>query len=255
MTSATIALTAVDGNTPVTVRRVLAGSGQLLAIVPTAALQPATTYRLEVSGLADVYGGAVAVAPVTFVTLANTAAVFDPEQVTVSFPDADGLVHVTAPPGAVPALTQVLVVNAGNGVVATFQAGNDGSMNGDLVASIRDRLIVTITDPQGRSFSFERNTYVAPDGTTGVGSGGGTIKSATTPVQLLIPEGAIDESAVFKLDGVDLRMLSKGEGVEQKSEKERYANRETALMFPSIVFSKKRRSRFPPGKICLRCWD
>ena len=45
-----------------------------------------------------------------------------------------------------------------------------------------------------------------------------------------------------------------GGRVEQKSEKERYANRETALMFP-IVFSKKRRSRFPPGKICLRCWD
>ena len=96
--------------------------------------------------------------------------------------------------GAVPALTNVLIINAGSGEVASFQAGNDGAMAHTLTASIRDRLIVTITDPQGRVFSFQRSTYVAADGTTGVGSGGGRIKSPTSAVTL--PQGvSVDDVA------------------------------------------------------------
>jgi hypothetical protein len=257
------------------VQRVVSGSGRVLAIVPAAALTAAATYRLEVSGLADAYGGAVAVAPVTFTTRADTVAVFDPEQVTVSFPDDNGIVHVTAPPGAVPALTSVLIINAGNGIVAQFQAGNDGSMDSQLTASIRDRLIVTITDPQGRSFSFERNTYVAADGTTGVGSGGGKVKSATTDAEIQIPEGAIDDSAVFKLDGVDLAAVfpddpsiadllgaTIGSSIKIEAPPDLSLAREAHLAFPKpenapadAFYFVYRRLQGPDGKIAYETID
>ena len=57
-TAATVTLTSPDPAAPaVALQRVLSGSGRVLALVPATALAAATTYRLAVSGLLDVYGG------------------------------------------------------------------------------------------------------------------------------------------------------------------------------------------------------
>ena len=53
----------------------------------------------------------------------------------------------TGSAGTLPPGTQVLVVNEGTGEIASFTADNDGAISGSLFATIRDRLIVTITDP------------------------------------------------------------------------------------------------------------
>lgn len=150
------------------------------------------------------YGAAVSVAPVTFTTRADASATYDPRKVVVSTPDTNGIAHVTAVAGTVPPGTQILVVNAGSGAVASFTADNDGALNGEVSATVEDRLIVTITDPTGAVTSFERGAYVAPDGTTVVNSGGGRVTapgqaSVAAGAELLIPDGALDAAATFSL--------------------------------------------------------
>ena len=76
------------------------------------------------------HGGPIAVPPVTFRTLTKRPVVFDPEQLNLSFPNANGVVTVTAAAGSLPPGTNVLIVNAGSGDVATFTVGNDGSLRG-----------------------------------------------------------------------------------------------------------------------------
>ena len=72
----------------------------------------------------------------------------------MSAPDADGVAHVTAAAGTVPPGTQIVVINEGQGSVASFTADNDGALHGEVVATVEDRLLVTITDPTGASTSF-----------------------------------------------------------------------------------------------------
>ena len=195
--TATVRLT-TDG-ADVAVRRVLAASGRTLAIVPHERLRAATTYRLEVTGLIDIHGSPIAVSPVTFQTLADAALTFNPENLRVSFPDANGLVAVTATAGSLPSGTNVLIVNAGSGEVVTFTVGNDGSLNGSLSATIDHRLIVTVTDPKGQTATFHRTKYVAPDGKTAVGAAGGTI-DGPGGIQIRVPEGATDNAVVMKIE-------------------------------------------------------
>ena len=98
--------------------------------------------------------------------------------------------------------TTVLIVNTGNGVVVSLTVANDGSLTGSIQASTFDRLIVTITDPIGRTATLQRSTFVAADGTTAVGSGGGTV-TGPGGLELRVPEGAIGTAATFRIAAVD----------------------------------------------------
>ncbi len=62
----------------VPVRLVLAGSRQTLSIVPTAILEAGATYRLDVTGLVDSYGGLVSVPSTTFQTASEAAPTYSP---------------------------------------------------------------------------------------------------------------------------------------------------------------------------------
>ena len=98
--------------------------------------------------------------------------------------------------------TTVLIVNTGNGVVVSLTVANDGSLTGSIQASTFDRLIVTITDPIGRTATLQRSTFVAADGTTAVGAGGGTV-TGPGGLELRVPEGAIGTAATFRIAAVD----------------------------------------------------
>jgi hypothetical protein len=52
-----------------------------------------------------------------------------------------------------------LVVNEGTGEVASFTADNDGAIGGSLLASIQDRLLVTITEALGNVITCERGVW------------------------------------------------------------------------------------------------
>jgi len=198
---------------PVSLRPVLSGSGQVLAVVPDVVLDPATPYRLRVSGLRDVYGAAVSVAAVTFTTRTDAPATYDPRKVVVSMPDANGIAHVTAAAGSVAPGTQVVVINEGQGSVASFQADNDGALNGEVAATVEDRLLVTITDPSGASTSFERGAYVAPDQqSVAINGGGGRVTEPgqagfAAGAQLVLPPETVVSAMLFHLQNFDKQLL------------------------------------------------
>ncbi|MEO8379456.1 MAG: Ig-like domain-containing protein [Acidobacteriota bacterium] len=189
------------GGVNVALRFVLSGTGRTLAVVPQTLLTAGQTYTLNVNGLTDIYGGAVAVAPVTFTTEPDAPPAYDTQKVVFTMPNAAGMVTVSAPPGSLPPGTRVLIVNAGNGVVVSYTVGNDGSFTGTFPCTINDRLIVTISDPKGNVVNFERSQFVATDGSgkTAIGPGGGIVEGPGG-VQLRIPDGALDQGAVFRIE-------------------------------------------------------
>lgn len=183
----------------VPVRLVLAASGRRLSVVPEAALEFSTPYTLQAGGLTDRTATAVIVPVTTFTTRADTPPVYDLTRLTFSFPDENGLVHLTAPLGSLPPGMQVLVLDASNGNVLTTTAGNDGSLTSDIPATINDRLLVTITDPQGNVTTFQRSQFVAEDGRVAVGPGGGLVEGEGG-IQMRIPDGALDRGVVLKIE-------------------------------------------------------
>ncbi len=138
-------------------------------------------------------GGAITVPATTFTTQSNTAPVYNLNQLVFTFPDEQGWVTLNGPPGTLAPGSTILVVNESTGEVSTLGVNNDGSVSdvgGQLVAHVADRLIVTITDLLGRTTTFKRSEYVAPDGTTAVGNGGGEVQ-APGGVEVRIPEDAV----------------------------------------------------------------
>jgi hypothetical protein len=192
----------------VDLRFVLAASGRVLALVPTARLTGDSRYRIEAAGLVDVFGGAVVVPATTFVTSADSAPEYDVSKLVVSFPDADGYVTLTGPEGTLPPGSEVLVINNGSGEVSTFPVQNDGSLTGRFFAVLTDRLQITITDTFGNVTTFNRNSYVRDDGMTSVNSGGGIVEGPTG-AEVRVPEGALNpfDVALMRLSAIPQFLL------------------------------------------------
>jgi RHS repeat-associated protein len=186
----------------VLVQIVVSASGRTVSIVPATTLDPATAYTVVVAGLRDTHGALVVVPATTFSTRDHAASVLDPEALTFSMPDAGGLVHISAPAGSLPPITTILLVNTGNGVVLSLTAGNDGSLSGELPASIDDVLNVTLTDPNGTSINVNLSRYVGADGTTAIGAGGGVVRGPGG-VEVRVPEGALDGGVTLKIEPFD----------------------------------------------------
>ncbi|MEA2462924.1 MAG: hypothetical protein QOJ98_671, partial [Acidobacteriota bacterium] len=189
-----------DGGSAVATRLLLSASGRTLAVIPLSRLEAGTRYTLQVPNLVDAYSGLIAVPATSFTTRPDTPPQYDYERLNFAFPDAEGIVRITARAGTFPPGTVVLVVNAGNGVVVSYTTLNDGSINGEIPASIDDRLLITITDPTGNVVNIERSKFIAPDGRTAIGPGGGTV-DGPGGVQLRIPDGALTKGAVFRIEG------------------------------------------------------
>jgi len=213
----------------VPLRVVLSSSGRSLSLVPYAtdpkqpALKFSTDYTLTLSGLVDVYGTAVVAPAVHVRTKDNLPPVLDPELITFAMPDANGNTHITAPPcpdlnnlgvGCLYPGTNVLIINATNGVVLSLTAGNDGDITAannanELPATINDVLMVTVTDPFGNSQTYQRTQFLVlgpdgkPTGETAVGLLGGVVRDPAGKVELRIPEGALNEPLIMKIDSID----------------------------------------------------
>jgi Bacterial Ig-like domain/Metallo-peptidase family M12B Reprolysin-like/IPT/TIG domain len=201
-TSVTLIQNGQGTSTPVPVRFVFSLGNTRLSVFPLSALQPSTTYTLAASGLANVLGGLVAVPTATFTTKAITPPNFNPDALVFSMPDQNGNVQVSAPAGSFPSGSTILIVDQTNGVVLSLTVFNDGSVSGQFPATIDDVLSVTITAPDKTTTSFTRSQFVAPDGTTAVGSGGGTVTGPGN-TGLIIPQGALSKGATFKLTPLD----------------------------------------------------
>ena len=189
-------------STNIPVHFVFSLGGTRLSVFPLSALQPSATYTLTASGIANTLGGLIAVPAVTFTTQANTPPNFNTDALVFAMPDQNGNVAISAPANSFPPGTIVLIVDQTNGVVLSLTVANDGSVSGQMPATIDDVLAITITAPDKTTASFTRSQFVAPDGTTAVGSGGGTVVGAGN-TGLIIPQGALTKGTTFKLTPLD----------------------------------------------------
>ena len=188
-----------SSGTPVPVQPfVLSSSGTVLSFAPVSNLNPATQYTIQVSGLADTFGGAIVVPVSSFTTKAIAALTVNPNAITFSFPDANGNIQVSAPAGSLTPGSTVMIVDLGNGIVLSLTALNDGSVSGSFQGTINDVLQVTVTDPTGSTTTYNRSQFVSPDGRVAVGSAGGTV-TGPGGVELDIPNGALDQAVVFQI--------------------------------------------------------
>jgi len=205
VSSASITLTEAtpQGNRNVAVRTVLSADATTLAIIPAANLDPASTFTIQVGGLTDIYNQAVAVPVSSFTTISLVAQSYNPNLIVFSFPDQNGMVTISAPAGTLQPGTTVMIVDLGNGVTLSLTTGNDGSLNGQFPGTINDQLQITVTDPKGGISSFTRSQFVAPDGSTAVGAGGGTVTDPASGMQMILPAGAVAQGTVFKLQALD----------------------------------------------------
>ncbi|MEO8501682.1 MAG: hypothetical protein ABI565_12255, partial [Vicinamibacteria bacterium] len=169
--------------------------------VPTPpALEFSTNYTLQITGLLDTVGGLITAPTTTFRTKDDVKPVYNLKALTFSFPNADGLVTVSAPNGTFPPGTEILIINSGNGVVLGLTAGNDGQVNGQIPASLSDTLLITVTDPFGNTTTFQSSKFVNPaTGETAIGPGGGTV-DGPGGTAIDIPEGALSKGLTLKLD-------------------------------------------------------
>ena len=266
-----VLLKGAAGGTPVALQSfVLSSSGTVLSFAPQKNLDPATQYTVQVSGLADIFGGAVIVPQSTFTTKAVAPPNFDPNAITFSFPDANGNIHVSAPAGSLPPGTRVMIIDQTNGLVLSLTALNDGSISGDFLGTINDLLQITVTDPNGATASFTRSQFVAPDGTVAVGPGGGTI-TGPGGVELRIPDGALDQAATFKIEAFgqdlfperpDVPGANFGSGLKITSPEKPIFKKEVKLAFPKpadapdgAFYEAYRRMQGPNGQYFFESLD
>ena len=213
--------------------------------------------------------------------MAETAPTYSPDSLTASFPDAQGRVTLSAPAGSFPSGTQFLVINASSGEVVSFSAANDGSVSVRVGATINDRLVLTITDPDGRVMTVARSKFVDPaTGQTAIGPGGGVV-TGDGGVELRVPEGATGKGVLLKIAAVqesafpvkpDLDGMQFGGGVRIDSPDKPTFQKEVDVAFPvpqavidattavgrtpkDAVFYVLRRLRGPDGETLYQTLD
>lgn len=268
-TTVTLAQNAQGTPTQIPIRFVFSQNGTRLSVFPVSALQPSTTYTLAASGLANTLGGLITVPNTTFTTQANTPPNFNTNALVFSMPDQNGNVQISAPANSFPPGTIILIVDQTNGVVLSLTVANDGSVSGQMPATINDLMQITITDPAGNVTTFTRSQFVAADGTVAVGPGGGSI-NGPGGTGLIIPAGALGKGTTFKLsqfdqtafpDMPDVDNLQFGSGLRVDTPPNLY-NNEIKLVFPvppgaasGAEFYVYRRVVFPDGTVGYEAID
>ena len=200
--SVTLAQNGSGTTTSVPVRFLFSQGGTRLSVFPQSALQPSTTYTLAASGIANTVGGLISIPATTFTTQALTPPTFNTNALVFAMPDQNGNVAISAPAGSFPAGTTILIVDQTNGVVLSLTVLNDGSVTGEMPATINDVLTVTVTAPDKTTTTFTVSQFVAADGTTAVGPGGGTVVGPGG-TGIIIPQGALTQGVTFKLTQLD----------------------------------------------------
>ena len=272
VTAASVSLRRTSDGLALSVRTVLSADARHVAVIPQAPLAYLTGYTFESTGLLkDVYGAPVAVPVVEFTTQSQAQAqALDLDALVFSYP-VDGMVTMRAPAGALPAGTQILVLNASVGSALTYTVGAV-AVEAELRASIDDRLWVTVTDPQGKATTIERTEYVAPDGTTAVGVAGGTVRGPQGS-EMRLPPGVTDAPVTIKLQSFPESALPEGQRPDlpgahfgyglaiQSADKPRF-KQEVDLAFPrpagapeGAFFYVYRQIELPGGRVAFETID
>lgn len=201
VTGSSLTLSTSNGNPVLGTITVLAGN-RVAVFTPAATLISSTTYKVAVNrSVRDVYGHQPAA---DFQSIFSTAAAVTisnrlrPEQITIGYPDANGLSTISIPAGSVPDGSSILIINTTSGSTLSTTAGT-GALSLQIQARVGDELSLTITQPDGTQYRVNQAAYRRADGFVSVGANGGTITSDDGKVLLSVPTGAITGQANLKL--------------------------------------------------------
>jgi hypothetical protein len=202
--------TAVEG-------RVTVGSGNRSAsFLPSSNLEPLTAYEVSATdAITDTSGNGLLPFTSSFTTVDLAPPPFDPDAVTVTFPDATGQVTVSSPAGSFESGASVLIINNTSGIVVSGVVNPDGGFSFTIKAAITDELQIRIVDSADRELVIDKTEYHAPDGSVAIGSKGGKIEADEFVLE--VPEGALPTAAVLKLtpisqDEIDQLPIPEGAG-------------------------------------------
>jgi sugar lactone lactonase YvrE len=151
--------------------------GTEATLYPAKALAAQTTYTLVASqSILDTHGTPLVTAFSSQFTTTNPPPPPPAAgNLSVSFPDENGNVTVTATQGTAAPDNLVVVLNTDSGALASATVRGDGSFQAMLYAVLGDELLVIIKDKQGGQSVVSAGAYVGPDGQTIVTSAGGTV--------------------------------------------------------------------------------
>ncbi|HEY0727033.1 MAG TPA: Ig-like domain-containing protein, partial [Pyrinomonadaceae bacterium] len=201
LTGSSFTLSTDAGNPVLGNITVLAGS-RVVVFTPAATLAASTKYKVSLTtAVRDIYGHALSAAFNSTFTTAATVVISNrlkPEQITISYPDANGNSTVSIPAGSVPNGSTILIVNNTSGSTISTVAGTT-ALNLQIQAVVGDEIALTISQPDGTQYRVVQAAYRRADGFVSVGSNGGTVTSDDGQVLLSVPAGAIQGQADLKL--------------------------------------------------------
>jgi RHS repeat-associated protein len=201
LTGSSFTLSTDAGNPVLGNITVLAGN-RVVVFTPAATLAASTKYKVSLTtAVRDIYGHNLGAAFNSTFTTAATVVISNrlkPEQITISYPDTNGISTVSIPGGSVPNGSTILVVNNTNGSTISTTAGSS-TLNLQIEALVGDEIALTISQPDGTQYRVVQAAYRRADGFVSVGSNGGTVTSDNGQVLLSIPAGAIQGQADLKL--------------------------------------------------------
>ena len=205
VTTASFVLTRTSDASVVPGRVTLGSGNRSASFLPDDTLESLTSYTLELTTtITDTSGNALLPVTSLFTTLEEVAAGFAPDAITVSFPDGDGQVTVSAAPGSFESGASVLIINNTQAIVASGIVLSDGSFSFNIQAAITDEIQIRVVDSADREVVIEKTEYIAPDGRVAIGRLGGSIRATGDlgEIVLEVPEGALSTASVFTLTPV-----------------------------------------------------
>jgi hypothetical protein len=192
--------------TPVSGRVVMGSQNRSASFLPDGNLEPLTSYTISATAeILDTSGNPLLPFTSTFRTLDDSIPELNPDALTVSFPDANGFVTVSAPEFSFEGNAAVTIVNLSNGIVVTGNVNGDGSLLFQLRASITDELQIRVLDSSDREVVIEKTEFRGPNGEVAIGRKGGKVVQGDFVLE--VPEGALAGASVFTLTPVDLAFL------------------------------------------------
>ena len=177
--------------------------GAVVSFYPGAALKSETPYTLTVDGIRDLQGYVLPQAVTSRFTSRDTTPPPPPAAgaIGATFPDAEGMIDVTATQGSAEADDTVLVINDTSGEIDSVSPQSDGSFTARIAAQLGDEIQIVLMDPAGNQTLVSYLTFKAHDGRTLVTAKGGKVEGEGGS-RLEIPQGALVGPAVVKITPV-----------------------------------------------------
>jgi PKD repeat protein len=189
------------GATPVDAQLVLSANRRRLTITPAAPLAGVTLHSLTLtSDVRDQTGVALSpFAPLAFTTLdPSKATVLALGVITAELPDEDGFTLISGAPGAAEPMSAVVATNLRTQETVTVLASADGSFRLRVNVIVGDEVVITLRGADGRETTIAITQFSASDGSTAIGTAGGTIQGAAGRVGRILPR-ALSDAGVFQL--------------------------------------------------------